>query len=215
MGGRSDIREPLALAAICTAALVISGIEPYDRATWILEVGPVVLGVPILAATFRRFPLTPLLYRLLLIHALILILGAHYTYAQVPIGYWVQDALELGRNHYDRLGHVAQGFVPAILGREILLRCSPLRPGKWLFVLVVSVCLAFSAFYEMLEWWVALVAGQAADSFLATQGDVWDTQWDMFLALIGASTSLLLLGRAHDRALAKLGDPFRPSPTTE
>ncbi len=204
MGGRSDTREPLVLLAICAAALVVSGIEPYDRATWILEVGPVLVGIPILAATVRRFPLTPLLYRLLLIHALILILGGHYTYANVPLGFWVQDVLELGRNHYDRLGHLAQGFVPAILAREILLRRSPLRPGKWLFVLVVSVCLAFSAFYELIEWWVALVVGGAAESFLATQGDVWDTQWDMFLALIGASTSLLLLGSAHDRALAAL-----------
>jgi putative membrane protein len=202
----TDKRELWALLAIAGAALVISGIRPYDRLTWMLEVGPVVVGMLILAATYGRFRLTPLLYRLLLIHALILTLGGHYTYARVPLGFWVQDALDLARNHYDRLGHVAQGFVPAIMAREILHRRSPLAPGKWLFFLVVCVCLAFSAFYEMLEWWAALAGGEAADSFLATQGDVWDTQWDMFLALIGAISALLLLGGAHERAIDRLGE---------
>jgi putative membrane protein len=166
---------------------------------------PVLLGAPILIATYGRFPLTPLLYRLLFLHAAILMLGGHYTYAQVPLGFWAQDLLHLTRNHYDRLGHFAQGFVPAILAREILLRQSPLRPGKWLFFVVVCVCLAFSAFYELIEWWTALIMGQAAEAFLGTQGDVWDTQWDMSLALVGAVTAQLLLSRAHDRALQKMG----------
>ncbi|MEE9280203.1 MAG: DUF2238 domain-containing protein [Myxococcota bacterium] len=200
----AERRELVALLAICAVALVLSGIAPHDRLTWLLEVGPVLGGVPILAATHSRFPLTPLLYRLLLLHALILILGGHYTYAHVPLGFWVQDALDLARNHYDRLGHFAQGFVPAILAREILLRRSPLVPGRWLAFLVVCVCLAFSAFYELVEWWAAVVGGEAADSFLGTQGDVWDTQWDMFLAAIGAVSALLLLGSAHDRALGRL-----------
>lgn len=197
-------REPLILLAICLAALLVSGIDPYDRTTWWLEVFPVLLGIPLLLASYRRVPLTPLLYRLLLIHALILILGGAYTYARVPLGFWAQELFDLSRNHYDRLGHFAQGFVPAILTREILLRRSPLRQGKWLFFLVASVCLAFSACYEFLEWWTALLAGEEAEAFLATQGDVWDTQWDMFLALIGALCAQLLLAKNHDRQLAQL-----------
>ncbi len=197
-------REPLLLLAIAAVALLVSGLRPYDRATWLLEVGPVLLGAPILIASYRRFPLTPLLYRLLLLHALILILGGHYTYERVPFGFWLQDLLDLSRNHYDRLGHVAQGFIPAILAREILLRLSPLQRGKWLFFLVVCVCLAFSAFYELLEWRTAAIMGEEADSFLATQGDIWDSQWDMFLALLGAIASQLLLSRLHDRELATL-----------
>ena len=194
-------REPLLLLAIAAGALLLSGLRPYDRTTWLLEVGPVLMGAPILIASYCRFPLTPLLYRLLLLHALILILGGHYTYERVPLGFWLQDLLDLSRNHYDRLGHIAQGFIPAILAREILLRLSPLRPGKWLFFLVVCVCLAFSAFYELLEWWTAALMGEEADAFLATQGDIWDSQWDMFLALLGAVASQLLLSRLHDREL--------------
>jgi putative membrane protein len=197
-------REPLVLLCLTGIALVSSGIDPYDRITWWLEVMPVLIGAPLLVATASRFPLTPLLYRLIFLHALILILGGHYTYARVPVGFWVQDWLELSRNHYDRLGHLAQGFVPAILAREILLRRSPLRPGRWLFFLCVSVCLAFSAFYELIEWWAALIWGGPAESFLATQGDVWDTQADMFLALVGAVASQLLLGRRHQRQLDAL-----------
>lgn len=197
-------REPWILLALVTVALVVSGIGPYERGTWLLEVLPVLIGVPILLATGRRFPLTPLVYRLVFLHALILILGGHYTYARVPLGFWLQDLLELSRNHYDRLGHLAQGFVPAILAREVLLRTSPLRPGRWLFTLVTAVCLAFSAFYELIEWWAAVIGGSSAESFLGTQGDVWDTQWDMFLALIGAVSAQLLLSRRHDRELRKL-----------
>ncbi len=196
--------EPLVLLALAAIALAVSGIGPTDRLTWVLEVSPVLIGAPVLAASYRVFPLTPLLYRLLLLHALILILGGHYTYAQVPLGFWLQDLFELSRNHYDRIGHLAQGFVPAILAREILLRRSPLVPGKWLFFLVAAVCLAFSALYEMFEWWAAVLGGAAAEHFLATQGDPWDTQWDMFLALVGALSALLLLASIHDRELAAL-----------
>ena len=163
------------------------------------------IAVPLMLATRRRFPLTPLLYRLAFLHALVLILGAHYTYANVPLGFWVQDALDLSRNHYDRLGHVMQGFVPAILARELLLRLTPLHRGGWLFYLVLAACLSFSAFYELVEWWAAVLGGDASTEFLGTQGDVWDTQWDMFLALCGATASQLLLARRHDRELAVLG----------
>ena len=194
-------RETVVLLGIISASMVISGIGPYDRVTWYLEVAPVFIGIPILFFTFKRFPLTPLTYRLLTIHALILILGGHYTYARVPLGYWIQDLFDFSRNHYDRIGHLAQGFVPAILAREILLRTSPLRPGKWLFVIVTSIALAFSAFYEMIEWWSSIAGGDSADSFLGTQGDIWDTQWDMFLALIGAITAQLVLSKRHDREL--------------
>jgi putative membrane protein len=193
------------LLVLCVVALVVSGIGPHDRLTWLLEVAPVLIGIPILVWTRRRFPLTPLLYRLLLLHALILILGGHYTYARVPLGHWVQDLFDLSRNHYDRLGHLAQGFVPAILARELMRRKLPAVTGAWLFGLVVAVCLAFSALYELLEWWSALLGGEAAESFLGTQGDVWDTQWDMFLALCGALAAQLSLAGLHDRQLARLG----------
>ncbi len=201
-GGRS--REPFFLFGVAAVLLVISGIGPTDRLTWVLEVAPVAVGIPVLIATWQRWPLTPLLYRLLFLHACILMLGGHYTYAQVPPGFWVQDWLDLSRNHYDRLGHVAQGFIPAILMREILSRWSPLKGSAWLPILVVCVALAFSAFYEFIEWWGALILGADADAFLATQGDVWDTQWDMFLALCGAIAALLLLSRLHDRQLARI-----------
>ncbi len=186
---------------VALAALVVSGLGPADRATWVLEAVPVMIALPVLVLSFRRFPLTPLLYVLLLVHGLILLLGAHYTYAEVPPGFWVRDWLDLSRNPYDRLGHIAQGFIPAILAREIFLRLSPLARGGWLVLCVTSVCLAFSAFYEMLEWWVAVLSEQGAEAFLGTQGDVWDTQWDMFLCLIGALVAQLSLSRLHDRQL--------------
>jgi putative membrane protein len=154
--------------------------------------------------TYRRFPLTPLAYRLIFLHACILMVGGHYTYAEVPLGFWLRDLLGLARNHYDRLGHFAQGFVPAIVAREILLRKTPLMPGGWVFFLVTSICLAISAFYELVEWWTALASGEAATAFLGTQGDVWDTQWDMFLCLVGALTAQLTLSRVHDRELVRL-----------
>jgi putative membrane protein len=184
-------REPLVLLVGGLVLLAWSGLHPYDRFTWLLEVAPILLAVPMLVATRRRFPLTPLAYRLIFVHALILMVGGRYTYAEVPLGFWVKDTLGLARNHYDRLGHFAQGFVPAILAREILLRKTPLRRGAWLFFLVTAVCLSISAVYEMIEWWTALATGEAATAFLGTQGDPWDTQWDMFLALIGALTAQL------------------------
>ena len=192
------------LLAIVLAVLVWSGLDPHDRFTWLLEVAPVLIGLPIVLATHRRFPLTALLATLLTVHAVILMVGGRYTYAMVPAGFWVQEWLGLARNHYDRLGHFAQGFVPAILAREILWRRSPLRGSRWLGFVVVSICLAFSAFYELIEWWTAAASGEAADAFLGTQGDPWDTQWDMFLALVGAITSLILLARVHDRQLARV-----------
>ncbi len=197
-------KEPQILLTVVAVALVVSRIGPYDPLTWFLEIVPILIIAPVLVLTYRTFPLTPLLYRLLFVHALILILGGHYTYARVPLGYWFQDLLDLSRNHYDRLGHFAQGFIPAILVREILLRRSPLVRGKWLFFLTVSVCLAFSAFYEFTEWWAAVAGGESAENFLGTQGDIWDTQWDMFLAFVGAITSQMVLSRAHDKQLEKL-----------
>jgi putative membrane protein len=197
-------REPLVLLVVGVVLLLASGIGPRDRFTWFLEVAPALIGTPILIATWRRFPLTPLLYRLLLLHAAILMLGGHYTYAEVPLGFWMQEAFGFARNHYDRIGHLAQGFVPAILAREVLLRRSPLKAGGWLFLTVTSICLAISALYEMVEWWTAVATGEAATAFLGTQGDPWDTQWDMFLCLVGALAAQLLLARVHDRQLERL-----------
>jgi putative membrane protein len=197
----SERRGLLAAGAVL---LVLSGIGPHDRVTWFLEVAPVLIAGPVLMATARGFPLTPLAYRLIFVHAVILMLGGHYTYAEVPLGFWLQHALGLARNPYDRIGHFAQGFVPAIVAREILIRRSPLRSGKWLTFLVLCVCLAISAAYELVEWGAALLGDQAADAFLGTQGDQWDTQWDMFTALGGAATALLLCSRAHDRQIRTL-----------
>ena len=196
-------RELAALLVLAVIGLVGSGIAPYDRVTWAAEVAPAVLTAALLIATRRRFPLTPLAYRLIFAHALILMLGGHYTYARVPLGEWLQDALGLARNHYDRVGHFTQGFVPVMVAREVLLRASPLRPGRWLAFLSVCIVLAASAFYELVEWWASLIAGVAAEPFLGTQGDIWDTQWDMFLCLLGAALALALLSRRHDRALAQ------------
>ncbi len=192
------------LVVIVLAVLLWSGISPHDRFTWWLEVAPVLIGLPLVIATNRRFPLTPLVQVLLAIHAIILMVGGKYTYAEVPAGFWVRDALGLARNHYDRLGHFAQGFVPALLAREILWRRSPLRGSRWLPFLVICICLALSACYEFIEWFAALATGESATAFLGTQGDVWDTQWDMFLALCGAIVALLTLSRVHDRQLAAL-----------
>ncbi len=210
--------EGRVLAGIVLIGLVWSGVAPVSRLTWLMEVAWVIVGLPLVLWGWRRFPLTRLLCWLLVLHALVLIYGGHYTYAQAPLGNWFRDAFALSRNDYDRLGHFVQGFVPAILVREILLRRTPLRPGKWLFVLVSSVCLAFSAFFEFIEWWSSLVLGAAADAYLATQGDVWDTQWDMFMCLIGAVLAQLLLSRTHDHQLATIqhrplqADPTRAAP---
>lgn len=196
-----------------TPVLIWSGIDPHDRLTWLLEVAPVLVGVPLIVVLGKRFPLSTLLLVLVGLHAVVLMVGGRYTYALVPLGEWAREWFGWTRNNYDKLGHVAQGFVPAIVAREILLRTSPLggargtgdgRPSRWLPFLVVSVCLAFSAFYELIEWWVALLSDEAAEAFLGTQGYVWDTQSDMGWALAGAIVSLALLSRAHDRSLARL-----------
>lgn len=196
---RSRLLACLALAV--TVVFAWSSIGAKDRTTWWLEVFPVLIAAPLLVLTYRRFPLTTLVYVLAALHAIILMVGGRYTYAEVPLGFWVRDALHLARNHYDRLGHFAQGFVPAILVREVLLRRTPLRRGGWLFFLTTSVCLAISAGYEFIEWWSAVFFGGAADAFLGTQGDVWDTQWDMFTCLIGALVAQLAIARWHDRQL--------------
>ena len=196
--------ELIALLVVGAALLAWSGINPVDRTTWILEVAPIFIAVPLLVVTGRRFPLTPLAYRLIFVHATILMLGGHYTYAQVPLGFWMERLVGFTRNHYDRIGHFAQGFVPAVIAREILIRRSPLKAGKWLFFIVLSVCLAISACYEFIEWWSALIGGDSADAFLGTQGDPFDTQADMFMALIGAIAAQVLLAPAHDRQIANL-----------
>jgi putative membrane protein len=202
--GPARRREPAVLLVALASCLALSAVGVRDRLTWFLEVAPIFIGVPVMIATYRRFPLTPLAYRLLFIHALILMLGGHYTYAEVPLGYWMKDLFVFARNHYDRIGHFAQGFVPAILVREVLLRKTPLRSGGWLFFLTTSVCLSISACYEFIEWWTAIATGSKADAFLGTQGDPWDTQWDMLWALLGAVSSQALLVRRHDRELARL-----------
>jgi len=197
-------REPLTLLVLGVICLIVSRIGALEPETWMLEVFPIFIAVPILIATARRFPLTPLAYRLIFVHALILMVGGHYTYAKVPLGFWMEHALHLARNNYDRIGHFAQGFVPAIIAREILLRRTPLPRGKWLFFIVTCICLAISACYEFIEWGTAVIGGSSADAFLGTQGDVWDTQWDMFMALVGALSALILLSRVHDRQLERL-----------
>ena len=198
MDARSSRYEIFLLVSL-VAILVWSGIGPHDRFTWWLEVAPVLIAVPILIYVYPRFRFTRLTYTLIWLHAIILMVGGHYTYARVPLGFWIEEAFGLGRNHYDRIGHFVQGFVPAMVAREILIRKSPLRGSRWLPFLVVCFCLAFSAFYELIEFWTALASGEGATDFLGTQGDVWDTQWDMQLALIGAITALVLLSRVQDR----------------
>lgn len=203
----SDKNEKVFLNALLysfMALLGLSAIRPHDYFTWIMEVFPALIALALLVCTYKRFKLTGLAYGLIWLHALILIRGGHYTYAQEPFFNWLRDAMSLDRNYYDRLGHFAQGFVPAIITREMLLRTSPLKQGKWLFFLTLCVCLSISACYELLEWRVSVATGSAADDFLGTQGDIWDSQWDMATCLIGAVTSLLLLGRTHDRQIAVL-----------
>ncbi len=204
IGAKGDEAYRLGLLGVVLAALLASGIAPYDRPTWLLEVFPVLIAIPLLGATRRRFELTPLVYGLIALHALVLILGGAHTYARVPLGFTLQEWFGLVRNPYDRIGHFVQGFVPAMIAREILLRTSPLQAGKWLAFLVVCVCLAISASYELIEWATALILGQGAEEFLGTQGDPWDTQSDMAMALIGAIAALGLLSRWHDRQLARL-----------
>lgn len=202
--------SPPSRLAVAAAALlllvVISGIRPYDRTTWWLEIAPILVALPILAATHRRFPLTPLVYTLIFVHAVILMAGGAYTYARVPFGFWLKSLLGTVRNPYDKVGHFAQGFVPALVTREVLIRGRYVRGRGMLAFLVVCVVLAISACYELVEWLSAVLLGQGADDFLGTQGDPWDTQSDMAFALVGGVSALVLLSRAHDRQIQTVED---------
>jgi putative membrane protein len=198
------VRLRLFLLLAFIAALAWSLVRPHDYFTWFLEVFPALIGVVILIATRKSFPLTPLLYTLLFLHSLILIVGGHYTYAEVPLGFWMERTFGFARNHYDRIGHFAQGLVPAIAAREILIRKDVLRKRGWLFFIVTAICLAISASYELLEWIVSALCGSKGDSFLGTQGDVWDTQKDMLFALVGAVVAQVVLGRLHDRQIERI-----------
>jgi putative membrane protein len=200
------VAYPVFLLVAVVAVLVWSVIDCHDVPTWALEVAPAVAGLAVILPTWRRFPLTPLLSTLIALHMAILAVGGHYTYALVPAGDWVKEWLHLSRNHYDRLGHFAQGFVPAMIARELFLRLGVVGKHGWRNFLIVCVCMAISAIYELGEWAVALALGQASDAFLGTQGDVWDTQTDMFLALIGACTALLIFSGWHDRQIARLNN---------
>jgi putative membrane protein len=192
------------LAGVLVVLLILSGLRPYDRATWLMEVAPILLAAPVLIWTYRRFPLSSLLYVLIFLHAVILLVGGAYTYARVPVGFWVQHALDLSRNPYDKLGHFAQGFVPALIARELFLRRRIVTSKGWSAFLAICVAMTISAVYELVEWGAAVALGQGADQFLGTQGDPWDTQSDMGMALVGASVALLLLSRFQDRQIASL-----------
>ncbi|MBY6185542.1 DUF2238 domain-containing protein [Marinobacter hydrocarbonoclasticus] len=196
--------KPASWAVIFTLVLIWSGYQPKDTFTWFLEVLPALIGAVLLVVTYRRFPLTPMLYLLILAHCIVLMVGGHYTYAEVPLFDAIKPWFGFERNNYDKLGHFMQGFVPAILAREILIRRSVVKSRAWMNLFAVSICLAFSAFYELIEWWVALLSGQSAEAFLGTQGYAWDTQSDMGFALLGALAALLFLGRWHDRQLGRL-----------
>ena len=194
----------IALLVLWAVALAVSAYGAYDLFTWVLEVFPAIVAIAVLMATYRRFPLTNLLYGLIFVHCLILMAGGHYTYARVPLGFWMERVFHFARNDYDRIGHFAQGFVPAIAAREVFLRKKIVKPGAWLVLIVVFVCLGISALYELFEWVTALLSGSSADAFLGTQGDPWDTQEDMFTAGVGAISAFLLLSRVHDRQISRL-----------
>ncbi len=208
-GVRRHARWRLALlGALAVISLLTLWSPPAGRISWCLEVGPGLIEVAVLAAVYRRLPLSHLVYVAIFLHLQILIYGGYYTYALTPLGNWAKDTFHLARNHYDRVGHVALGVVPSLLSREVLLRCTPLRRGGWLFFLVCSVVLAFAAFWELLEWWTAVLAApDVGTAFLGSQGDVWDAQWDMLLALLGALVTLPLLGGLQDRSMAKVPSP--------
>lgn len=199
-----DRKEIALWLGIYALVLLWSAIAPKDRLTWVLEVSPALIGLVILAATFRAFPLTRLTYWLILVHCIILLVGGHYTYAEVPLFDWIRDSFGQTRNNYDKVGHLAQGFIPAVITRELLIRLEVIRGKAWLGFFVVCFVLAFSAFYEMLEWWVAVASGDDAVAFLGTQGYVWDTQSDMFLALVGGILAVLVIGRWQDRQITLL-----------
>jgi putative membrane protein len=194
----------IGLLLIFFAVMIWSVINPKDLFTWFLEVFPALIGLLVITFTYNRFRLTDLVYFLVLVHAIILIVGGHYTYAEMPIFNWLRDTFHLDRNYYDRLGHFAQGFIPAVIVREILLRKSGLNRGKLISFIIISICLAISATYELVEWGVAEATGSTADAFLGTQGDIWDTQWDMFMALWGATISLVSMSNLHDKFLRKI-----------
>ena len=196
--------EPLILLVVALAALIVSGIDPYDRATWWLEVAPALIALVVLAATRRRFPLTTLVYVLILVHAIILMVGGHYTYAEVPLFDWLREPMGWQRNNFDKLGHLAQGLVPAMVAREILVRLAIVNGSAWRNFFIVCFCLALSAFYELVEWWAALATGDSAEAFLGIQGYTWDTQSDMLYALIGTIAALVLLSRVHDAQMRSL-----------
>lgn len=198
-----QLQRPLWLFVAVVPVLIWAGLSPYEYGTFYLEVAPILIGFPLIALSARRFPLSTLLLVLIALHSYVLIVGGHYTYARVPLGEWAQGWFGWTRNNYDKLGHFAQGFMPAILAREILLRRSPLTHGKWLIFVILSICLAFSACFELIEWFVAIALGGAAD-FLGTQGYIWDTQSDMAWAVIGAVSALVLLSRLHDRDMGRL-----------
>jgi putative membrane protein len=197
-------RTNAALLVLFFAVLVWSAVRPHDYFTWLMEVFPAIIGIALIAATHRRFPLTPLLLTLLTLHAIILMVGGHYTYAEVPLGFWMERAFHLGRNDYDRIGHFAQGFVPALIAREIFIRRDVVRSRGWLYAIIVLICLGISAAYELVEWISAISAGSSADAFLGTQGDPWDTQEDMATALVGAMVAPVVLGKWHDRQIARM-----------
>lgn len=199
---QKEIKIPQVVwSSIFFIVLIWSGIHPKDLFTWFLEVAPALIGFVLLVATFKKFRLTNLVYVLILIHCIILMIGGHYTYAEVPLFNWLRDVLDLERNNYDKIGHLAQGFIPAMVAREIFIRKSVIAGASWRNFLIVCFCLAVSAFYELIEWWVAELSGESAEAFLGTQGYVWDTQSDMAMALFGAMAALVLLSKAHDRQL--------------
>jgi putative membrane protein len=198
-------RFVLACLIATLIVLIWSGFAPKDRGTWLMEVAPVFIALPLVLFTWRRFPLTTLLTVVITLHAIVLMVGGKYTYAEMPLFNWIRDEFHLSRNHYDRLGHFMQGFAPALVIRELLLRTSPLKAGKWLATIIVFCCLGISALYELIEWGAAVALGEGADAFLATQGDVWDTQKDMLMAGIGAIVAVVFFSYGHDRALARLG----------
>lgn len=189
------------LLIVIVGLLVITAVKPYDRSTWLMEVAPVLIAGPVLVLTYRKFPLTMLLYLLIFLHAIVLIAGGAYTYARVPLGFWLQDVFSLGRNHYDRIGHFFQGFVPALLAREVLLRGGHVANRRMAAFLAICIAMAVSAWYELIEWAAAVLLGQGADAFLGTQGDPWDTQKDMFMCFIGSVVAILTLSREQDRQM--------------
>jgi putative membrane protein len=216
-GTWKEARLPLVLAASLAAVFSFTLVDPpAGRLNWLLEVGPGLAGMAVMAITFRRFPLSRIVYVGCFLHILILVYGGYYTYADTPLGNWARDHYRLSRNHYDRVGHLALGFFPALVIREILLRTSPLRRGGWLAFITCAIAFAIAAFYELVEWWTTLVvAGDVGQKFLGSQGDPWDAQWDMFLGLVGAVASLVVLGRIHDRSMAALEARVTPRPSVQ